>query len=289
MPLPFHLPAARPRRLAEKLALLAAALCVGCGVTIVDQDAGGPWIAGFVNTEQSADVHVLQGYASGTSPEGESLHYFFNTRALYRSRSYHSLDVIASNRSFLLPGVTHLGAGDYYDGHVYGVMEHWHGCNASSAPIFIAVFNGETLALESTVEISSDLPEASGIAIDPENRHAIVSSFCDARHLYVFRLSDWSFLGTIPLALPVSGNQGLTYRDGFLYCAATGGALYGLRLSDNSMKLLLQAPMHGEYEGVDFHSPDLRWLVNLRNGTHILYSYTPIRPPEPESSRGSLR
>lgn len=266
---------ARLRR-AGILVVTSILLCAGCGVTAIAPDPPNPWVRAFVNTDQSADVLVNEGYASGTSTTGESLNYFFGAGALYLSSSYDSLNVIASNRNVLLPGTTHMGAGDYFDGHVYGVIEHWQGCQASNAPIFVTVFNAGTLAEEQSMEISADIPEASGIAIDFDAGQAIVSSYCDARNLYVFRLSDWQFIGTLPLALPVSGNQGVAYRDGFLYCAGTNGALFGLHRKDNTMRLLMQAPMPGEYEGIDFHGPQLRWLLNQSSGPHVLYSYAPV-------------
>ena len=64
--------------------------------------------------------------------------------------------------------------------------------------------------------------------------------------------------------------------DGFVYIAGTNGALYGLHLADNSMRLLMQSPVSGEFEGLDFHGPQLRWLVNRSDGPHILYSYAPV-------------
>ncbi len=41
------------------------------------------------------------------------------------------------------------------------------------------------------------------------------------------------------------------------------------------MRLLMQSPVNGEFEGLDFHGSQLRWLVNRSDGAHILYSYEP--------------
>jgi hypothetical protein len=38
----------------------------------------------------------------------------------------------------------------------------------------------------------------------------------------------------------------------------------------------MQSPVSGEFEGLDFHGPQLRWLVNRSDGPHILYSYAPV-------------
>lgn len=255
--------------------LLAAAFCAGCGERVIPAPAPDPWVTSLTLVDQSDNLKLDQGYASGLLPDGTPLNFFFDTAALYRSSSYDSLDVVASNRNFLPPGATHMGAGDYYDGHVYAVVEHWHGCKASSAPIYVAVFDATTLAEEQTAEIDPWIPEASGIAIDPDDGEAIVSSFCDPNNLYVFDPSTWAFTRTIPLQIPVTGNQGVSYRDGFIYIAGTNGGLYALRLSDNSMRQLLQSPVSGEFEGLDFHSSQLRWLVNRTDGQHILYSYAP--------------
>ncbi|MFP5228937.1 MAG: hypothetical protein ACLGXA_15065 [Acidobacteriota bacterium] len=257
-------------------ALAATSLCAGCGTHFVPESSTGNWIASFTLVDQSANVNAAQGYASGTSATDAPLNFFFSNQVLYRSSSYDAPSPIVTNTNLLPAGTTHLGDGDYYDGHVYGVIEHWHGCKAGGAPIFISIFDGTTLEQEQTIEITPWIPEASGIAIDPDTGQAFVSSFCDAKNLYRFRLSDWSFIGTLPLTIPVSSMQGVAWRDGFLYLAGTDGALYGLYLEDGSMRLLMQSPLSGEFEGLDFHGSELRWLLNRSDVNHILYSYAPV-------------
>ncbi len=93
--------------------------------------------------------------------------------------------------------------------------------------------------------------------------------------------SDWGFAGTLPLQIPVSGIQGVSYRDGFVYISGTNGALYRLCLADRSMQFLMQSPVNGEFEGLDFHGSQLRWLVNRSDGAHILYSYEPAASATP--------
>jgi len=266
--------------LADRLRGLSAfALCLlsGCGSVMIAPLQ--PWVSSFVPAGQSQDIAANQGYASGVSPTGAPLHYFFSTHAINRSSTWEALDVLASNHEPLPPETTHLGAGDYSAGHVYGVAEHWSGCGCNNGPIYIVVFDYAGLGMEKTVEITGDLPEASGIAINSDTGEALVSSFCDASHIYVYRMSDWTLTGTIPLALPVAGNQGMSYRSGFLYIAGTHGDLYGLRLSDGSMRLLMQASVHGEFEGPDFHGADLRWLVNLPTGSSVVYQFAPVEQP----------
>lgn len=258
------------------LLLLSALCCAGCGDRVIPPVAPQPWVSSLTLVDQSTNVNMVQGYASGTSLDGTPLNFFFSNSLLYSSSTYDSLTPVAVNQNLLPPKTNHLGAGDYYDGHVYGVIENWQGCDQSSAPIFVAIFDAATLQQESTVEITAWIPEASGIAIIPGTGQALVSSFCDPNHLYLFSTADWSFTGTVPLQIPVSGNQGVSYRDGFVYIAGTNGALYGLHLADNSMRLLMQSPVSGEFEGLDFHGPQLRWLVNRSDGPHILYSYAPV-------------
>ena len=265
------------------LLLAVAGFCASCGDNVVPELSPERWVTSFTLVDQSGNVSVAQGYASGTADDGTPLNYFFTNQALYRSSSYDELEVVASNRDFLPSGTNHLGAGDYHDGHVYGVAENWRSCSASRAPIFIVIFDSTTLAVERAIEITSYTSEASGITIDPDTGEAIVSSFCDPNNLYAFSTADWTFTRKIPLDLTVSGNQGVSYRDGFVYIAGTNGALYGLYLADNSMRQLMQSPVSGEFEGLDFHGPQLRWLVNRPDGTHILYSYAPVRASAPGS------
>lgn len=261
------------------VALSAVAVCLlaGCESFVAAPPQPNQWVGTFSLADHSQRIAANQGYASGISPAGVALHYFFQTGAVYLSRDWKSLDLVASNLHPLPSGTTHLGAGDYSEGHVYDVAEHWTACNADNGPIFIVVLDAATLQREKTVEITGDLPEASGIAIDPDTGEALVSSFCDANNIYVYRLSDWTLTGTIPLSLPVRNLQGLSYRTGFLYLAGNGGALYGLHLSDQSMRLLMRAPTTGEFEGLDFHSAMLRWLVNHSDGSEV-DEYQPLEP-----------
>jgi len=233
------------------------------------------WISSFTLVNQSSNIPVLQGYASAGTPD-DSVNYFFDTSALYLSSSPNSLVEVASNHDLLLDGTNHMGDGDFYDGKVYGVIEHWAGCRTSSAPIYIVIFDGKSLAAEKYIEITSDLPEASGIAIVPDSREAVVTSFCDPNNLYAYDLSDWKFHRKIPLSMPIVGIQGAAFRDGFLYIAGTNGGMYALELANNSMHFLFQASMGGEFEGPDFHTSQLRWFVN-HGYDHFLLSYAPTR------------
>ncbi len=246
-----------------------ACLPVGCASVVINPD-GWPT---FTLVGQSANVHADQGYASGVSKTNSPLNYFFGTQALYLSSTYNALNVEVSNHDVLVSGTNHIGAGDVYDGIVYGVIENWSRCSEPHSPILIVLFDGSTLAVEKTIDISHDVPEASGIAIVPEAGEAIVTSFCDPSRLYAYDMSSWTLLRKIRLTIPVPDIQGAAYRDGVLYIARSNGTLYGLRLHDSSMQLLYKSPLRGEFEGLDFHSDQLRWLVNYRGDSHILYSY----------------
>lgn len=253
----------------EFLIFLPLFLEAGCGVVYRNQSG---WIGTFTLVNQTTNLGISQGYASSGNAE-DSGNYFFDTQALYLSSKSDQMDLVTANRDLLPPGTNHMGDGDYYDGRVYGVIEHWAGCQNASDPIYISIFDAKTLKKEEDVEITADLPEASGIAVIPDANEAVVTSFCDPNNLYVYRMSDWKLDRRIPLSIPVRGIQGAAYREGFLYISQTNGALYALRLENNEIHLLFRAPMRGEFEGVDFRSAQLRWLVNQSGGQHILYSY----------------
>lgn len=270
------------------LLLLCAIFGTGCGVTFpgsvsqsnaasADPGPNGPWVTAFQLVGQSQNVKVMQGYASGVTSSEPDLNYFFDTGALFLSSSDETLLPVAGNTSLLLPGTTHQGAGDYYAGKVYSVVENWHGCSRPDTPIFVQTFDGTTLQSLGTADISAYLPEASGIAIDRYTGEAIVSSYCVSGQLYVFDRTTWQLKRTIPLSTPIAGIQGVTYRGGFIYIGSTGGGLYGLHLLDKSMRLLLSANGGGEYEGPNFNSGQMRWLMNDgKTNTHILYYYDPV-------------
>jgi hypothetical protein len=228
-------------------------------------------------------MHVGQGYASGVLPNGNEANYFFDTQYLYLSKSHDKPEIVAKNVDVLLPETTHMGDGDFYNGTVYAPIEHWRGCgNPPQAPIYIVTFDGQSLARLNAYDISATQPEASSVAIIPESNEAVVSSFCNADQLYLYDLKDWSFKGTIPMEIKVPLIQGVAYNRGLLYIAADiqkngqwMGLLYSLRLKDNKMDLLMTPPQIGEWEGIDFHSNQLRWLLNQSKGQY-LFSYQPV-------------
>jgi hypothetical protein len=267
-----------PRALLALLAALPVCLPLGCarGFTntpVQTATPGKPFITSITLVDQSSDTSAGQGYVSGdTTPQG-SLNYFISTGEIVLSSDFDTLKVVLRNSNVLPPGTNHMGAGDYYQGKVYSVAETWKGCQSLSSPLYIGVYDGTTLNREQAIDISSYTTEASGIAIVPELNQAFVSNYCDSENLYAFDLSTWRFLGTIPLNVSIDSIQGLAYRDGFVYIANTNGRLYALRISDNAVQLLTQFSMKGEYEGLDFHTGQLRWLVNMVDGTHILYSF----------------
>jgi hypothetical protein len=267
------------------LCALSSVLC-GCGQIILpvststacstsSKPAANCGPNGFTLVGQSGDVRVGQGYASSNPPTNVPGDYFFDTVTLYLSTNYNSLDPAASTNMQIVPGTNHMGDGEFYNGNLYGVIEHWNGCSKSSGPIYIDIFDSTTLQIVQTSEISLYQSEASGITIDPDTSEAIVSNFCDPTKLYVYDMSTWTLSRTIPLAITCNGIQGVAYKEGFVYIATNGGLLYSLRLSDNLMRLLLTAPMPGEYEGIDFNTSELRWLLNHPDGTHVLYRYLP--------------
>lgn len=226
------------------------------------------WITGFQQSGQSLDLQVAQGYSSCGN-----WNYFFNTNILYLSSSYDQMQVLKQNNDVLVPGANHMGDGDVYNGNVYTVIENWAGCTAPPSVAAIRVFDAGSLQSVQVQDITADQHEVSGIAVIPGTGTAVVSSYCDGSKLFVYSLASLTLQGTIPLPTNVSYIQGVAYHNGFLYLANTDGKLYGLRLSDGTMRLLMQGSATGEYEGLDFHSGELRWLVNEPNNIHILYQY----------------
>jgi len=262
---------------------LASLLPTGCGTEIAgshnpsayanEAAITGPWIRGFTRAGVSADIHANQGYAYGTAPDGTDLHYFFASRTLTLSSTYLTLTPLASSDA-LLPNTDHQGAGDYYDGRVYSVVQDWHGCSVPDGPIDVEVFDGTSLAPLSSADITAYQPEASGMTIDRHTGKAIVSSYCVPDKLFVYDRTNWQLEGTIPLPIHVGHIQGVSWRRGFVYIGNAEGQLYGLRMFDGTMRLLLSAGIQGEFEGPDFHSAQLRWLKNDGTG-HYLYLFNP--------------
>ena len=160
----------------------------------------------FLEKETVPQFH--QGLA--VNDDGSKI-WAFDTTDIQLMDSDYNILVDNPNALTGLPvGVNHLGGGDYYDGKVYSAALRWNGCADNDTPV-IAVYDSETLAYVEHVDLSANCPPGSGVAglcIVPENDAIYITGFCNST-LYVFRLSDYGFIGEFPMGLSTA--QDITY------------------------------------------------------------------------------
>lgn len=257
--------------------LIFPALCQCCACNIFSS-RGTVLSPYFALDGKSYNSRATQGVATGVSAAGLPINVFFDTTSIYMNTGPDLSNSVTAITTVLPRGTDHIGDGDYDHGLIYAVIEHWMGCDASNAPVYIEILNPGTMQTVKVSQISNRVPEASSLAVDPDTGEAYVASFCDSKSLYVFRLSDLSFIRAVKLPLEVQYIQGVAYRQGSLYIASANGALFGLNLADQQMEILMQMTPPGEYEGIDFHGNYLRWLVNGADHSHSIYTFSVKQP-----------
>ena len=182
--------------------------------------------------------------------------------------------------------VNHIGDIDVYEGKIYAGVEYF--MDGQAANIQIAVYNAETLTLESTIpfEAESGQTEVSGIAVDPDSRSVWLCSWADGesgRYLYRYSLENGSYLGKYHLQPCPQWIQGIAYHEGYLYITADDGTadlgepdhVYRCKvdLGATAWPVLMErtlddVTLQGEVEGLSFGNGCL--LVSYNRGARIV-------------------
>jgi hypothetical protein len=181
-----------------------------------------------------------------------------------------------------LSNFDHLGAGEYYNGKLYVAVESYHGCgHVTNQSIFI--FDAKTLERKSVTSVSNYTSEVSAVTIVPNmGAHGVVfvSNFCDESKLYKFDLADLSFLGTLPLDVPIPKLQGIAYRDGKIYAAndvGYDGEIYDIDATTGHTRkrAFVRYPHGKEVEGCLFNGKTLEVMVaSHTNQWNYVYSFS---------------
>ena len=157
----------------------------------------------------SPDINCHQGITT----DGEYF-YGFDTNAIRKfDRDWNLLDenhVAASSA-----GVGHIGDGEYYDGKLYVVAENYTTPEIFDSTRF-AIFDADTLDFIEFIPITTG-HEVSGLSIDVPRNTIYVSSYGVGPAIYKYRLSDFAYLGMIPLYVPIQNIQSIAYKDDFFY------------------------------------------------------------------------
>jgi hypothetical protein len=224
----------------------------------------------------------LRKVEEGIAWDGTNHYLIFRESVLKVGASW--TNIIASNETPFkgLTGFDHMGAGEFYDGKLYVAVESYHGCgHVTNQSIFI--FDANTLARKSVTSVSNYTSEVSALTIITNmGPHGVVfvSNFCDESKLYKFDLSDLSFLGTVPLDVPISQLQGVAYHNGLIYAAndvRRDGEIYDINpQTGHTRKRAYVAYPHGkEVEGCLFNGNTLEVMVaSHTNRWNFVYSFS---------------
>jgi hypothetical protein len=170
-------------------------------------------------------------------------------------------------------GVNHLGDGCYYDGYLYVPTENFVGCSpGDNTGMQISRWNADTLAYVDSFSVSAQMAEVSSVCIDAASDRIYVSSYCDGTQLYIYKLSDHSYVGTLALSASITSIQGISYKDPYFYICKDGTGVYEV----TSTGTVLQIIWATANEGIDFCT-DTLYCLNA-NGTSIIYSL--LRDPD---------
>ena len=182
--------------------------------------------------------------------------------------------------------VNHIGDIDVHGGKIYAGVEYF--MDGQAANIQIAVYDAETLTLESTIpfEAESGQTEVSGIAVDPDSRSIWLCSWADGesgRYLYRYSLENGSYLGKYHLQPCPQWIQGIAFHEGYLYITADDGTadlgepdhIYRCKvdLKTTAWPVLMErtlddVTLQGEIEGLSFADNSL--LVTYNRGARIV-------------------
>lgn len=160
-------------------------------------------------------------------------------------------------------GGNHIGCVDYHAGKIYAPIED--GPNYRH-PV-IAVYDAATL---NHTGISHLLPQSDltqgvpWVAVDGPKNLAYTAEWDTTTRLNVYRLSDFSAIGYIPLQRVLARLQGAKVRGDFLYAASDNSSksIYRISLIDGSVTELLQlAQWHNLRDGHEHELEGLSFLT----------------------------
>lgn len=235
------------------------------------------------DTFQSPNISAQQGYATDGT-----YHYTIETTALRKRDNDGSWTLLASNTtpfSSLSGTPNHIGDGHCYNGKLYVPVENYTNCSTFSAQQ-IAVYNTSDLSYSTHADVSAQAHECAGLCIDPNAGEIYVVSYCDGTKIWRYALSDLSYIGSISLDRTIVNAQGITYKSGYFYIADTDGDLWRVTKGGSVDWLFNQGSAYTEYEGVDWSTDTLRWLMHESGSTYKVHYFklTTTAPEQPRMS-----
>jgi len=228
--------------------------------------------ASFLETYASPDTGCQQGYAwDGTN------HYLIDSAQIFKRANDSNWTVLASNTNVFsgLPGLNHMGDGDYYNGELYIPCEFWLGACTNVSDQSIVTFDAAKLQPLKVYDVSADNHEMSGLCIVPSdgsNGVIYVTAYCDGSQVWRYDLATMKLLGTIPLSQTLYCLRGIAWHDGTFYLAEdfAQGSVYSMEYN-GKIKLVCTTPVTGSQGGLKYTGNVLRWLIDQGPGSREVH------------------
>lgn len=233
---------------------------------------------GFQKVFSSPDINCHQGYTTDGT-----YHYVIDTNKIYKYDS--DWNLITSNTDVAhgttLAGEVNVHCGDchIYNGLIYIPAMRFVSCVDYDTEIII-VLNASDLTLSSYHDVSAEAIDYGGLYVDGANDIIYLISFCDSSKIWKYKLSDFSYIGTISISgvvPPNLGNQGIYLRGGYFYITNDlNDDLFRVDQDGQNCIAFFGSRISGgvAYEGLDWSQNELRILHDY-GGTESVWYFKP--------------
>lgn len=207
--------------------------------------------------EVSPDIGAHQGIAVG----GDN-RFLIHTNWIKKTDS--SWTVLLENSDVCAEcGVAHLGDGAYYDGKIYIAACDWTACPSDWSNSRIAIWDAEDLSFIESHDISTEDFDASGLCVDEANDLIWMTRFCgDGTLIYKYKLSDFSYVGSLTLGTAIPSAQGITLHGSYLHISSNSN-VYRVNPSTGAVDTAISVSPADE--GLDYTTDKLYVLDGVAN------------------------
>jgi hypothetical protein len=224
----------------------------------------------FVKTGDSPDIGDIQGVAI----DGSGSFYTNHTNSLHKRNSSWTTTVTNATPFAGLSGSPdHCGASAYYSGHFYVPLEK----QIAPYNAQIVRYDGNSLALVDTHDISAENFEPAALCIDTSRNRIWVGSFQtdSALKLWAYDLTTFAFIESLTVSQELTELQGITYNpdEDSLWASLNDSRLMRIDPVTGVVRPIYRRIFAGESEGIDFVSgTTFYWLSD----DHIVRIYGPV-------------
>jgi hypothetical protein len=168
----------------------------------------------FLRESLSGDVAANQGIATDGT-----YFYLISTTSIRKTDSAWAT-VATNNNAATEAGINHVADGNTYGGKLYLACSDFSGVGTNGR---IGVWNTSDLSFVATHDIHLTCPDVSGLYVDGPNDIIYTVGFNTVgTYIFMYRLSDFSYLGTITLSTPIPYAQGITKHGDYLFISQNG-------------------------------------------------------------------